>query len=241
MAGQSTVFRRVEAMWLIGFAGLLFLGTHFGLSSTPLRGVLTARLGERGYLGLYALLALATLSYLIWLYGQLPRYDYFWLPSPDLYLIPKIVMPLALILLVGGFMVKNPTNVGAEGLLKDPAEGDLARGVTRITRHPFQWGVVLWALSHLVANGDSISVVFFCTFALLSGIGTVLIDRKKALTLGADWLPYLDQTSNLPFGAIVTGRNRLVVAELWLPVVVGLVLYVGLFWGHVWVAGVRIL
>lgn len=228
-------------MWLIGIAGLLFLGTHFGLSSTSLRGKLVARLGERGYLGIYSLLALVTLVYLIWLYGELPRYDYFWLPSPDLYLVPKIIMPVALILAVGGFMVPNPTNVGAEKLLTEPAEGDLARGVTRITRHPFQWGVVLWSLSHLIANGDSISVVFFATFLLLSGIGTVLIDRKKATQLGGDWVAYRDQTSNLPFAAIIAGRNRLVLGELWLPIIVGLALHVALFWGHAWVAGVRIL
>ena len=143
-------------MWLIGFAGLLFIGTHFGLSSTSLRNTLSARLGERGYLALYSVLALVTISYLIWLYGELPRYDYFWMPSPELYLVPKIIMPIALILAVGGFMVPNPTNVGAEKLLTEPAQGDLARGVTRITRHPFQWGVVLWASSHLIANGDAI-------------------------------------------------------------------------------------
>lgn len=228
-------------MWLIGFAGLLFLGTHFGLSSTSLRGTLVARLGERGFLGLYSLLALVTLVYLIWLYGELPRYEYFWLPSPELYLVPKIIMPIALILAVGGFMVPNPTNVGAEKLLTQPAEGDLARGVTRITRHPFQWGVVLWASSHLIANGDSISVVFFATFLLLSGIGTVLIDRKKAAQLGDDWAVYRDQTSNVPFAAVFSGRNRLVVGELWLPIAVGLALHVVLFWGHAWVAGVRIL
>jgi uncharacterized membrane protein len=227
-------------MWLIGFAGLLFLGTHFGLSSTSLRRTLVARLGERGFLAIFSLFALVTLSYLIWLYGELPRYDYFWLPSPELYLVPKIVMPIALILAVGGFMVPNPTNVGAEKLLTQPAEGDIARGVTRITRHPFQWGVVLWASSHLIANGDSISVMFFATFLLLSGFGTVLMDRKKSATLGDDWISYRDQTSNLPFAAIFSGRNRLVVSELWLPVAVGLAVYVLLFWGHAWVAGVRI-
>jgi uncharacterized membrane protein len=233
--------RENTSMTQILFAAILFLATHLGISSTSLRGVLVSRIGERGYLGLYSVLALTTLSYLIWLYTELPRYDYFWLPDPDAYLLPKLVMPLALILLVGGFMVKNPTNVGAEGLLRDAApDAQLAAGVTRITRHPFQWGVVLWAGSHLVANGDTISIVFFTTFGLLSGIGTVLLDAKKARVLGPDWEPYRQQTSNLPFLAIVQGRNRLVVGELWLPVVVGLLVYGLAFWGHQWLSGVRI-
>jgi uncharacterized membrane protein len=198
-------------------------------------------LGERGYLAVYSLLAIVTLSYLIWLYGDLPRHPYFWTPSPELYLVPKLVMPVAAILLLGGFMVRNPTVVGMAGLLEsDAAAGDLARGVTRITRHPFQWAVVLWAGSHLAANGDHVSVVFFSTFLVLALAGGVLIDRKKAATLGEQWRPYAAVTSNLPFAAILSGRNRLVLKELVAPVVVGLLGYLLLFWGHPWIAGVRV-
>ena len=223
-------------------AGALFVGTHLGISSTPARARLISVVGEKGYLGLYSLCALATLGYLIWLYGEIPRYDYVWLPSPLLYAIARFIMPLALILLLGGFMVKNPTNVGMEGMLRGAQdETDLARGVTRITRHPFQWGVVLWAISHLIANGDTVSIVFFSSFLLLSLIGTFMIDRKKAASLGATWHPYRDQTSNIPFAAIAAGRNRLQLAELWLPVGVGLAGYFALLYGHQWIAGVRLI
>lgn len=222
-------------------ASLLFLGTHLGISSTGMRPRLVAMLGERGYLVVYSLLAVATLGLLIWLYGDQPRYDYFWGPSPELYFVAKLVMPVALIFALGGFLAKNPTNVGMEGMLADPEAGaDLARGVTRITRHPFQWGVALWAVAHLIANGDSVSVVFFATFGLLALLGSVAIDRKKAAALGDAWRPYAERTSNLPFLAILQGRNRLVLGELWLPVVVGLAGYVLFFWGHEWVGGVRI-
>ena len=223
------------------FAGVLFLGTHLGISSTSMRGRLVAILGERGYLLVYSLLALVTLSYLIWLYGELPRHPYQWLPEPGLYMVPKIVMPLAMIFLLGGFMDRNPTTVGMEGSLQgEGAAEDLARGVTRITRHPFQWSVVLWAGTHLVANGDQASVVFFTTFLVLGLLGGVLIDRKKAAALGADWEPYAQVTSNVPFLAILSGRNRLVLRELIAPVAVGLVGYAALFWGHDWIAGVRL-
>ena len=99
---------------------------------------------------------------------------------------------------------------------------------------------MIWALAHLLANGDTLSVVFFSTFALLGLLGGVAIDRKKAARLGADWEPFAAQTSNLPFAAIVQGRNRLALKELMLPVAAGLVGYVAIFWGHEWVGGVRI-
>jgi len=227
-------------MWPMLLASVLFLGTHFGISSTPLRGQMVAALGERGYLLAYSLIAAATLGYLIWMYGTLPRYDYFWQPSPALYTVSKVLMPLATILLLGGFLVKNPTAVGMEGALRGADPEQLTRGLTRITRHPFQWAVVLWAVAHLMANGDRVSVVFFGTFLILGLAGGPLIDRKKAQQLGADWEPFARVTSNVPFGAIVSGSNRLAVKELIVPVVVGLVGYVVLFWAHPWIAGVRL-
>lgn len=228
-------------MWQILFAGFLFVGAHLGLSSTPLRANLVSALGARGYLGIYSLLALATISYLVWLYGEVPRYDYWWLPDPRLYWVPKILMPIAFIFLLGGFMVKNPTAVGMEGVLSDPEQRRNISGLLRITRHPFQWSIVLWAGSHIVANGDTVSVVFFASFAVLGLAGGVLLDRKKAATIGAAWEPFAAATSNVPFGAIVTGRNRLVAKELVAPVVVGLVGYAIVFWAHEWVAGVRLM
>jgi uncharacterized membrane protein len=229
-------------MWQILFAGVLFVGAHLGISSTPLRARLVGAVGARGYLGIYSLLAVATIGYLIWLYGEVPRYDYLWLPDPALYLVPKILMPIAFIFMLGGFMVKNPTAVGMEGVLTDPEQREQSvSGLLRITRHPFQWSVVLWAGSHIVANGDVVSVVFFASFGVLSLLGTVLLDKKKAAAFGADWEPFAAATSNVPFAAIVTGRNRLVFKELLVPVVVGLVGYGAIYWGHEWVAGVRLL
>ena len=118
---------------------------------------------------------------------------------------------------------------------------DLARGMTRITRHPFQWGVAIWAFAHLVSNGDSVSVVFFTTFALLSLIGTVAIDRKQAARRGADWASYAEVTSNVPLLAVLQGRNRLVARELMVAVIAGLVGYGIIFRAHQWIGGVRIL
>jgi len=228
-------------MALMLLASVLFLGTHLGISSTILRGRMVAMLGERGYLGAYSLVAALTLGYLIWIYGALPRYGYFWLPSPELYLIPKIVMPVAAILLVGGFMVRNPTAVGMEGTLATGGDADaLARGLIRITRHPFQWAVVLWAAAHLTANGDRVSVVFFGTFLVLGLAGGLLIDRKKAERMGDDWDAFARVTSNVPFAAIAAGRNRLAVKELIAPVLVGLATYVVLYLVHPWLSGVRL-
>ncbi|NIP14738.1 MAG: NnrU protein [Pseudomonadales bacterium] len=224
-------------------AGLIFVGAHLGISSTRLRQRLVDAVGERAYQGIFSVVALLTIILLIRTYGDAPRYEYLWLPDPRLYWVPKILMAVAFISMIGGFMVKNPTAIGMEGVLEDPDQREhAATGLLRITRHPFQWSVVLWSASHIVANGDTVSVVFFASFGVLSLLGTFAIDRKKAAALGDRWEPFAAVTSNLPFAAVLSGRNRLVLKELLGPVVVGLLVYALVFWWHQWVSGgVRLL
>jgi len=213
------------------FAAIVWVVTHLGISSTPLRRLLVGAVGERAYLGLYSLVAAGALTYLIWTYTSVPRFDYLWMPNPDLYWVAKITMPIAFVLLLGGFMVKNPTNVGMD--IESPEQAvDMARGVTRITRHPLQWAIVLWALGHIVANGDTVSITFFGSFLVLSLLGTFLMDKKKAAAMGEGWQAYAGVTSNIPFAAILSGRTRLELKELALPAVVGLLAHVAASYFH---------
>lgn len=214
----------------ISLAALLWVGTHLGLSSSALRGKLVSITGAQGFLALYSIVAAASLGYLIYVYTVVERYDYFWLPNPGLFWVSKLLMPIALILVVGGFMVKNPTMVGAT-LNAEEAES-IATGVTRITRHPFQWGVVLWTGSHMVANGDWVSWVFFGSFAVISLVGCLLMDHKKANTMGGAWQTYAEVTSNVPFAAILSGRNHLSPKELVSPIVVGSAVYALVYYFH---------
>ena len=212
-------------------AALVWVVSHLGISSTPLRKTLVGAVGEKGYLGLYSLIALAAFIYLIWTYNSVPRFDYLWMPNPDLYWVSKITMPIAFILLVGGFMVKNPTNVGMSIDSSEQAV-DMAKGVTRITRHPLQWAIVLWAAGHIIANGDVVSVIFFSSFLVLSFLGTFLMDKKKAATMGEGWAAYAQVTSNIPFAAILGGRTKFELKELALPAIVGLVVHVAASYFH---------
>ena len=50
--------------------------------------------------------------------------------------------------------------------------------------------------------------------------------------MGANWSAYASVTSNVPFGAILSGRNKLVVKELVLPILIGLVVHVLAYYFH---------
>lgn len=115
-------------------------------------------------------------------------------------------MPYACILVVAGLLTRSPTAVGGERVLR---AGMVPPGIYTITRHPFLWGSGLWALAHLLANGDLAALIFFGGMATLSFAGMLAIDHKRVQALGADWEALRRHSSRLPFHAALTGRVRL--------------------------------
>jgi uncharacterized membrane protein len=218
-------------------AGIAFCGSHILLSSTRLRGSLREQLGEHGFLAVYSLTALVTFAWFLVAYSHAPTLP-LWPSQGWMALVPVVVMPLATILLVAGYSTPNPTAVGME---RSARADDPAPGILRVTRHPVMWAIGLWAISHVIANGDLRSLVFFGAFAALSLGGTVLIDRKKRLALGSNWSRLAEVTSNLPFAALVTGRTRLRWRDIsLLRIAAGLLLYVVLYRAHSIIAGVPV-
>jgi uncharacterized membrane protein len=215
-------------------AALAFLATHY-VSSTPLRGKLVTALGNKGYLALYSALAFATLGWMILAYYRAPSITLWY--APGWRFVPLFVMPIALILIVCGLAMRNPTAVGQERALKSV---DAARGILRITRHPLMWGIALWAASHALARADAASLVFFGSFLVLALTGTRLMDRRKHAALGADWERFASVTSNLPFGAIAGGRNQFRAGEIgWIRILAGIGLYFIVLAAHPFLFGAR--
>ncbi len=209
-----------------------FLATHY-LSSTPLRPRLINSMGNNGYLVLYSAAAVATLVAMIFAYYRAPFVGFWHVPA--LRFVPLAVMPVAMVLIAASLTTRNPTLVGQERLLK---ADDPAHGILRITRHPMMWGVALWAAAHVLARGDAASLVFFGGFLALALSGTVLIERRKQLALGADWQRFAAVTSNTPFAAIAAGRNRFSAREIgWARLLAGLALYALVLWLHPMVFG----
>jgi uncharacterized membrane protein len=224
----------MEAMPILVLATAVFVATHF-VPSTPLRPGLVAALGEKGYLGLYSLVSLAAIIWMVWAYVKAP-YELLW-AGDEFKVWALVLMPVSLIAIVAGGMTRNPGAVRQENALVTMGE---PRGVLRITRHPIQWGIALWALLHLIARGDTASLVFFGGFALLAILGTVLIDARKNRTLGASWQRFASVTSNFPFAAIVQGRNQFRFEEIgWKQVLIGVGAYFVILFLHPFLFGAQ--
>ena len=220
----------MDATALLALATAAFLLTHF-VSSTPLRAALVGAVGEWPYRGVYSLLAVVTLGWMIWAYVKAPREALLWTP---LRLLPLIVLPFSFILIACGYS-RNPTLVGAEKLLKSE---DPARGMIRITRHPLMWGIMLWAGAHILARADLKSVIFFGGFLLLAALGTLLMDARKRSD--PDFQRFAALTSNVPFVAVAQGRNRVIWREIgYLRPGVGIAAYAAFLFLHPWLFGAR--
>jgi uncharacterized membrane protein len=216
----------MDPMTHLSLAAVAFLATHY-VASTSLREVLVATMGK-SYLALYSLLAFITLGWMIWAFYHAPFINLWY--AVALRPVPLVVMPIALVFMVCALATPNPTLVGRERLLKSAAP---ARGILRVTRHPLMWGFALFGISHIVARGDAAALIFFGTFVVLALSGSWLIDRRKAAALGEDWRRFAAVTSNVPFAAIIGGRNQFNLAETGgLNILLGLAAYTALLMLH---------
>lgn len=198
-------------------AALFFVGIHIGVSGTPpVRARLVAAMGEQAYRGLFSAASIVGIVWLSMAYGRAAHVD-IWGQVHGLKPVTLVLMLFAFVFAVIGITTPGPTVVGGEVRLRGEQP---ARGILRITRHPFLWGVILWAAAHLLVKGDLASLMLFGGLLLMCLAGTRSIDAKRRRSHGADWERFAGQTSNIPFAAILAGRNRLALAELgwWRPI-----------------------
>jgi uncharacterized membrane protein len=147
--------------------------------------------------------------------------------------------PIALVLALVGLTTPNPTAVGGERVL-DATQA--VRGIVTITRHPFLWGVALWAVAHLAANGDAASAMLFGGMLILSLGGMLAIDQRRALRLGDAWRGFAAKTSLVPFAAAAAGRVKVDWKGIgWWRPVLGIAVYVILLFSHRWLFGVPVI
>ena len=187
-------------------ASACFLLIHFGVSGTRMRDALIARLGSKPYRGAFALASLLGLAWMVYAFRHAPEVP-LWGLMLGFQRAADVLVLIAFLFVVVGVATPSPTRVGMESQLERGPE--IARGIVRITRHPFLWGVALWALVHLIVNGDLAALILFGSLLVLALGGTVSIDTKRRRTFGEHWTQFAGVTSNIPFAAIVTGRNRL--------------------------------
>lgn len=195
-----------DTLWPLAIATVTFVALHVVPSTPPVRSRIIAAIGEWWFRGIYAGVSVIMIAWMVSAYNDAPRIDV-WLPPIALQHIAVSVMPIAAILVVAGLTSRNPTLIGLDGaasLVRPPA------GIFTVSRYPVLAGVALWAIVHLLANGDGASLILFGGMLALVIIGSAGIDAKKRRgTTGTAWERWARSTSAVPFAAAAWGRTRI--------------------------------
>jgi uncharacterized membrane protein len=99
-------------------ATLFFVGIHFLISGTALRGKIVGLIGERPFQGLFSLMSLIGIIWLSRAYGQ-AEYLQLWAEPQALRPVALIVMLIAFFFVVLGLTSPSPTAVGGGALLTE--------------------------------------------------------------------------------------------------------------------------
>jgi uncharacterized membrane protein len=185
-------------MILLVIGVLAFAGIHLTKSLAPsFRAGMQKRLGENGYKGIFSLLILGSIALIVFGWrAAVPQH---------LYNTSTSMQAPALFLLIVAFWLMVVSSRPSR--------------VHRLLRHPQLTGVGLWAVAHLLLNGDSRALVLFGGMAIWTLLEMFAINRRDGT-----WT----KARAPAFGADVI--NLIITA-----VVVAVIVYL-----HPWLAGVSV-
>ena len=181
---------------------VLFLGVHSTrIVADGWRGATIARIGALPWKGLYTVVSIAGFVLLVWGYGLARQQPVpLWSPPRGMNHLAALLMVFSFILLVATYVPRN--------------------AIKARLHHPMVLAVKVWALAHLLSNGNLADVVLFGAFlvwAVLSFRAARARDRAAGTVYAA----------GTALGTAIT-------------VAVGLAAWAGFaFWGHAVLIGVR--
>jgi uncharacterized membrane protein len=186
------------AVLILGLA--IFLGVHVLTSLRAQRAGLIQRLGEGPYKALYSLVAAIGFVLIIVGFGRYRATG--WI---DVWYPPLWTRHVAVVLVWPAFICVTAAYI----------RGDIAR----VLKHPMLVGVKLWALAHLIANGDLGSIILFGS--VLAWAVYDRISLKRRTDPGAPPIPYGGRRNDIiavVVGTIIYLAFGLVFHPLWIGV-----------------------
>ena len=160
-------------MWMLGIGLLIWVVVHLFPSVFPAaRQSLITRLGNMTYQGVFALCILAGLLLIIFGWRNA-------VPT-QVYTPPVALREPGMLLVVVGFILMAAANFPATR-------------IKRFIRHPQLTGVLLWAIAHLLMNGDSRSLLVFAVIGLWAPVSMLTINHRDGIWTRPDppagWTP----------------------------------------------------
>ncbi len=190
-------------MMLLIVGLILFLGVHLLPTSPEARTALRERLGEGPYKVAFSLISLAGLIVIVLGYHKMQLHPG---KNPILWDPPVWTRHIALLLMLPAMILFVASQVPSR--------------IRTLARHPMLIAIKIWALAHLLANGDVASLLLFGSFLAYAVYDRISVKHRGTL------------------GPLGEKQPSSVVNDV-IVVAVGVALYLALILGgHAWLIGV---
>lgn len=174
---------------------VVFFAIHLLPSNVELRNGLIARFGETGYKAIFAVLSLVGLVLIVVGFGKLQLHPG---KNPQLWYPPMWTRHLALAVMLPAMIALVAAYVPSR--------------IRTALKHPMLVAIKLWALAHLLANGDLGSLLLFGSFLAFAVYDRISVKRRGAMgPLGTKTGPWINDVI-----VLVVGTGLYVVILLWL-------------------------
>lgn len=178
---------------------LLWAAVHFlPTLARPMRQSMIDSIGENGYKGVFSLLMLGAIALIVFGWRSIEHPAY-------LYHLPLWTRHLGMLMVLLGFIMMGASNYNTR--------------IRQFVRHPQLTGFTVWAIAHLLMNGDSRSLVLFGGLGTWAVLEIIFINRREG-----PW-----EKPGIPsWGQEFKG------------LVISLLVFAAFFFAHPWLAGVAI-
>jgi uncharacterized membrane protein len=190
------------AILVLGLA--VFIGPHVLVSLRDSRAYLVGRLGLGPYKGLFSLVSILGIVLIAYGFARYRATGWIevWHPPGFMRHVTLVLMWPAIVCVVAAYIPGH---------------------IKKTLKHPMLVGVKLWALAHLLANGDLGAIVLFGSF-----LGWAVYDRislKRRTDAGAPGIPVGGWTNDVV--AVVVGTLvYLALGFTFHPIVIGVPVFV---------------
>ena len=154
-------------MLLLVIGLIVFLGIHLVPTNPELRNGLVEKLGEAKWKAIFSVVSLVGFALIIYGYHKLQvmpgKNPQLWDPPAWTRHVAWALMLPSMVLLVAAYVPSR---------------------IRDVVRHPMLLATKLWALAHLLANGDAASVALFGSFLAYAVYDRISVKQRAGAGLG---------------------------------------------------------
>ena len=143
---------------------VLFFAIHLVPAQVELRNGLVSRFGENGYKAIFAVVSLLGLTLIVVGFAKLQMHPG---KNPQLWVPPMWTRHIAVALMLPAMIALVAAYVPSR--------------IHTMLKHPMLVAIKIWALAHLLANGDLASLVLFGSFLAFAVYDRISVKRRHAM------------------------------------------------------------